>query len=37
MDGGGPAVTTAHAVAAGATDAQQEANRRTVLAFYEKA
>lgn len=31
------AVTAAHAAAAGgAGDAQQEANRRTVLAFYEK-
>ncbi len=30
------AVTAAHAVAAGPADARQEANRRTVLAFYEK-
>lgn len=30
------AVTAAHAAAAGADEARQEANRRTVLAFYEK-
>ncbi|HFT8004807.1 TPA: nuclear transport factor 2 family protein [Burkholderia cenocepacia] len=30
------AVAAAQAVAAGPADAQQEANRRTVLAFYEK-
>ncbi|WP_208450567.1 nuclear transport factor 2 family protein [Burkholderia anthina] len=30
------AATAVHAAAAGTGDAQQEANRRTVLAFYEK-